>query len=188
LKNCASEVREARKKGRRGNKRPVTDDGTGKGKIARGNLPVMRNTTFMVVLRRKYNANNDLTFSMQLQSLYAEVRHWAELTDIIEISCSPKEQYSLTAVYKCNLILEELDEKYLGPYTPGPMMNRPLYSQISYNISLCNVFKSKLGHDVTLFLVEMKAATGKDIAKYVIKPARVIPATQVTLSYTTLLI
>ena len=39
LKKCASEVREARKKGRRGNKRPAMDLGERVGKKARGNVP-----------------------------------------------------------------------------------------------------------------------------------------------------
>ena len=63
------------------------------------------------------------------------------------------------------------------------MMNDPLYGQISYNSSLSNAFKLKLGHDVQQFLVEMKAATGKDIAEHVIRQAKVIPASLVTVSY-----
>jgi len=41
----------------------------------------------------------------------------------------------------------------------------------------------KLGHNVQLFLVEMKAATGKDIAEHVIRPAKVIPASLDMVSY-----
>jgi hypothetical protein len=52
----------------------------------------------------------------------------------------------------------------MGLYAPGQMMNDRLSGQISYNSSLSNAFKLKLGHDVKLSLVEMKAATGKDIA------------------------
>jgi hypothetical protein len=113
LKKCASEVREARKKGRRGNKRPATDVGERAGKKARGNLPELPNTTFMVVIRRVPNGDNDQTSSMQLQALYTDVRHWEELIDFIEQNCSPKEPYSLTAIYKCNLTQEELDEEYM---------------------------------------------------------------------------
>jgi len=71
----------------------------------------------------------------------------------------------------------------MGLYAPGRMMNDPLYGQISYNSSLSNTFKLKLGHDVQLFLVEMKAATGKEIAEHVMRPAKVIPASLVRLSY-----
>jgi len=39
LKKCASEVWEARRKGRQGNKRPVTDLGERAGKRAIGNVP-----------------------------------------------------------------------------------------------------------------------------------------------------
>jgi hypothetical protein len=183
LKKCASEVREARKKGRRGNKRPATDLGERAGKKARGNVPELPNSTFMVVIRRVPNGNNDPTSSMQFQASYTDVRHWEELIDFIEKNCGPKEPYCLTALYKCNLTQEELDEEYMGLYAPGQMMNDPLYGQISYNSSLSNAFKLKLGHDVQLFLIEMKAATGKEIAEHVMRPAKVIPASLVTVSY-----
>jgi hypothetical protein len=68
LKKCASEVREARKKGRRGSERPATDLGERAGKKTRRNVPVLPNTTFMVVIRRVPNGNNDLTSSMQLEN------------------------------------------------------------------------------------------------------------------------
>jgi hypothetical protein len=183
LKKCASEVREARKKGKQGNKRPATDVGERAGNKARGNLLELPNTTFMVVIRRVPNGDNDQTSSMQLQASYTDVRHWEELIDFIEQNCSPKEPYSLTAIYKCNLTQEELDEEYMGLYAPGQTMNDRLSGQISYNSSLSNAFKLKLGHDVKLFLVEMKAATGKDIAEHVIRPVKVIPASLVPVSY-----
>jgi len=63
------------------------------------------------------------------------------------------------------------------------MINDPLYGQISYNSSLSNAFKLKVGHDVQRCLIEMKAATGKDIAEHVMRPAEVIPASLVTVSY-----
>ena len=63
------------------------------------------------------------------------------------------------------------------------MMNDPLYGQISYNSSLSKTFKLKLGHNVQLFLIEMKAVTGKDIAKHVMRPAKVIPTSLITVSY-----
>ena len=71
----------------------------------------------------------------------------------------------------------------MGLYAPGQMMNDPLYGQISYNSSLSNAFKLKLGHDVQLFLIGMKAATGKDIAEHIMRPAKVIPTRHVTVSY-----
>jgi hypothetical protein len=92
------------------------------------------------------------------------------------------------AIYKCNLTEEELDKEYMGLYPPGHIMNDPLSGQISYNSSLSNAFKLKLGHNVKQFLVDMKPVPGKDIAKYVMKAAKVIPATLVTVSHTPLLI
>jgi len=71
----------------------------------------------------------------------------------------------------------------MGLYAPGQMMNDPLYGQISYNRSLSNAFKLKLGHNVNLFLVEMKAATGKEIAEHVMKPAKIIPPSLFKESY-----
>ena len=63
------------------------------------------------------------------------------------------------------------------------MMNDPLYGHISYNSSLANASKCKLEYNEKLFLVEMKAATGKEIAEHVMRPAKVIPASLVTVSY-----
>jgi hypothetical protein len=83
---------------------------------------------------------------------------------------------------------DELDEEYIGLYTTGQMLNDPLYGQISYNSSLSNAFKLKQRHNVQLFLVEMKAATGKDIAEHLIRPAKVIPASLDIVSYAPLLI
>ena len=73
--------------------------------------------------------------------------------------------------------------KSIWDYThPGQIMNDPLHGQISYNSSLSNAFKLKLGHDVKLFLVDMKAATGNDIAEHVLSPAKGISARLVTVS------
>ena len=111
---------------------------------------------------------------MQLEVLYSDVRDSEELVDFIEKNCCPKKPYILTALYKCNLTQEELDEEYMGLYTPGQTMNNPLHGQISYNSSLSNAFNLKLGHDVKLFLVEMMSATGKDNAKHIMRLAKVI--------------
>jgi len=78
---------------------------------------------------------------------------------------------------------EELDDEYVGLYAPRQMMNVPPYGQISYNISLSNAFKLKLGHNVNLFLVEIKTATGKEIAEHIMRPANVIPASLFKESY-----
>jgi hypothetical protein len=141
------------------------------------------NTTFMVVIRRVLNGNNDSTSSMQFQASYPDVRDWEELFDFIEKNCSPNEPYCLTALYKCNLTKEELDEEYMGLYTLGQIINDPLHDQISYNSALSNAFKLKLGHNVNLFLVEMKAETGKDIAERVLRLGKVIPASLDPVSY-----
>jgi hypothetical protein len=51
VKTCASEFREARTKGRGGNKQLATDLGERAGKKARGNVSELPNTTSMVVNR-----------------------------------------------------------------------------------------------------------------------------------------
>jgi hypothetical protein len=50
LKKFAREVREAKKEARKGKKRPATDLGECAGNAARGNIPKLPNTTFMVVI------------------------------------------------------------------------------------------------------------------------------------------
>jgi len=169
----------------------ATGDGFGwarGGNNMRRRLPELLNSTFMVVIRRVPNGNNVQSSSNQPQTSYADVRHWEELIDFIEQNSSLKEPYCLTAIYKCSLTQEELDVEYMGLYAPGHMMNDRLYGQISYNSSLSNAFKLKLGYDGKLFLVEMKAATGKDIAEHIIRPVKVIPASLVPVSFASLLI
>jgi hypothetical protein len=116
------------------------------------------------------------------------VRHWEALIDFIKIICGLNEPYSLTAIEKCNLTQKELVEEWMGLYAMGQMMNDPPYDQISYNSSLSNALKLKLEHNVKLFLVEMKAATGKDIVEHVIRLAKLIPACLVGVSYVPLLL
>jgi hypothetical protein len=68
-------------------------------------------------------------------------------------------------LYKYNLTQVELDEEYMGLFTPGQKLNDPPYGQISHISSLSNGYQLKLGHNVELLLVEMHAATGRDIAE-----------------------
>ena len=166
----------------------MTDLAERSGKQARYNLPELSNTTFMVVIRRVPNGNNYQTSCNRLEALYRDMRHWEELIDFIEHNCSLKEPSCLTAIYICNLTQEELDEEYMGLYAPGLMTIDHLYGHLSYNSSLSNPFKLKLGHNLKLFLVEMKVATGKDIAEHGIRPAKVIPASLGTVSYAPLLL
>jgi hypothetical protein len=81
------------------------------------------------------------------------------------------------------LTQEELEEEYTGIYALGQMMNVPLCSQISYNSSFSNAFKLKEEHDVQQLLAEMKAATGKDMAEHIMRPAEVIPVSLVMENY-----
>jgi len=125
---------------------------------------------------------------MQLQASYIDGRYREELVEFIERNCGPNEPYCLTVIYKCNLTQEELNKENMRLYAPGQRMNDAPYGPISYNCSLSNTSKLKLGHNVKIFLVETKAATGKDIAEYVMRPAKVIPPSQFRGSEATLLI
>jgi hypothetical protein len=129
----------------------VTDLGVRAGKKVRGNVPEWQNSTFIVVICRVPKGNNDPTSRMQIQASYIAERHWEEQICFIKKNCSPEERYCLTALSKCTVTQEELDEEYMGIYPPAQMINVPLYGQISYNSSLSNTFKSNLGHNVNLF-------------------------------------
>jgi len=76
----------------------------------------------------------------------------------------------------------------MGLYTNGQMIVDPIYGQISYNCCLSNAFKLKLGHDRKRFLVKIKRATGKEIAKHIIRPVKVIPTSRVKATCVQLLI
>jgi hypothetical protein len=83
----------------------ATGDGFGEqaSKKAKCNVLELPNTTFMNVIGRVPNSNNDPTSSMQFQGSYTDVRHWEELIDFIQNNCSPKEPNCLTVLYKCHL-------------------------------------------------------------------------------------
>jgi hypothetical protein len=89
------------------------------GNTATGNLPGMQNTTFMVVFRRLPNGNNDHTSSMQLQALYTDLTHWAELIDFVEQNCNPEEPYSLTAIIQMQLDAGRIGSRVYGIMLTG---------------------------------------------------------------------
>ena len=150
---CAREIREVRKKRRRGNKRPATDLGECTSNKARSNLPELPNTTFMVVICRVSNGNDIVLSPNQLQAAYTDVRHWDELIDFIIKNGRPTEPYILTSKFKCTLEQAELDEEYMGLYTNEQIITDPIYGQISYNCCFSTAFKLELGHDPKIFCV-----------------------------------
>jgi hypothetical protein len=81
-----------------------------------------------------------------------------------------------------------LDERSIGLYAAGQMMNVHLYGQISFTSFLSNGVKLKLGNNQKQLLVEIKVPNGKDIAKHEISPPRVIPGSLLIVSYAQLLI
>jgi hypothetical protein len=104
-----------------------------------------------------------------------DVRHWEELVDFIDKNGGSKEPYILTYIFKCTLEQDELEEEYMGIYKHGQMINDHIYGQILFNCCRSNAFKLNLGHNVKIFVVEMKRATGKEIAEHVIRPTKGIP-------------
>ena len=98
------------------------------------------------------------------------------MVDFIDKHGSPKEPYILASMFECTFEQDELEDEYMGIYTHGQMVNNPIYGQISYNCCLSNAFKLKLGHNVKIFVAEMMRATGKEIAKHVMRPTKVIRA------------
>jgi hypothetical protein len=66
------------------------------------------------------------------------------------------------------------------------MINDSVYQQISSHSSHSNAFKLRLQYNLKLMLVEMKAATWKNIAEYSIRPAKMIPASHVMVHYAAL--
>jgi len=133
LKKCASDIREVRKKGRRGNKRPAMDLGERAGRMARSNLPELPNTTFTVMIHWVSNCKDMVLAPKQLQASYTDVRYWEELVDFINNYGSPKEPYILKSMFKCTLEQDELEEDYMGIYKHRHMINDSIYGQISYN-------------------------------------------------------
>jgi len=64
----------------------------------------------------------------------------------------------------------------MGLYTNEQMIIDPIYGQISENCCLSNAFKLKYGHNLKIFLVKIKRAIRNESAEYIIRPAKVIPA------------
>jgi len=146
------------------------DLGERPGEKVRSNLPELPNTTFTVMIHWVLNGNDMVLAPKQLQASYTDVRHWEELVYFIDRNGSLKEPYIFISMFKCILEQDELEEEYMGIYKQGQMINDPIYGQISYNCCLSNAFKLKLGHNVKIFVIEMIRATGKEIAKHIIRP------------------
>ena len=179
LERYACEIREASKKGRRGNKRPATDLGEGAGTTSRSNLPELPNSPFTVMIHWVSNGMDMVLAPKQLQASYTDMRYGKLLVDFIDKNGGPKQAYILTSMFNYTLEQDELEEEYMGIYKHGEIIQDPIYGQISYNCCLSNAFKLKLGQNVKIFVVEMVRATAKEIAKQVIMPTKVICASRV---------
>jgi hypothetical protein len=152
LKKCASDIREMRKKESRGNMRPWTDLAECPGKKARSTLPELPNTMFTAMITWVSNGKDIFLAQKQLQASYTGVRHWVVLVDFIEKNGDPKEPYVLKSMFKCTFEQDELEQRNMGIYKHGQMINDRIYGQISYSCCLSNAFKLKLGHNVKIFV------------------------------------
>ena len=179
LKKCSSEIGEARKTGRQGNKQLGTDLGERASNKARSNLPQLPNTTFMVVSSWVSDGKNMVLAPKQLQASYTDVRHWEELIDFLDKNRGLKERYIMSSMIKCTLEQDELEEEYMGLYTHGRMIMDPIYGQILYNCCLSKAFKLKLGHNPKRILVEIQRSTAKETSEHLIRPTKVNPARRV---------
>jgi hypothetical protein len=103
-----------------------------------------------------------------LEAAYTDERHWEELIDFINKNGCPKEPYTVTFRFKFTLEQDELDDEYMVLYTNRQMITDHIYGLISYNCCFSNACKLKLGHDLEIFLVEMKRAIGKEFAEHAI--------------------
>jgi hypothetical protein len=75
LKQCESEIREPRKKGRQGNKRPASDLGERADTQARRNLPELPKTIFTVMIHWVLNGKDIVLAPKPLHASYTDVRH-----------------------------------------------------------------------------------------------------------------
>jgi hypothetical protein len=115
----------------------------------------------------------------QLHASYTDVRQWEGPIDFIDNNWCSKVPYIPTLWFKCTLEQDKLDEEYMGLYTIGQIIMDPIYGQISYHCWLANASNFKLGHYLRICLVEMRRATGKEIAAHVFRPLKIIPASRV---------
>jgi len=120
----------------------------------------------------------------QLQTTYTDVRYWEELFDFIDKNGRPKKPYVLKSMFKCTLEQDELGQEYMRIYKHGQTINDSIYSQILYHCCLSNASTLKLGHNLKIFMLEMKRATGKEIAEHVMRPTKVIPLALLRLDVT----
>ena len=68
------------------------------------------------------------------------------------------------------------------------MLNDPIYWKLSYNSCIPNVSTLKLEHNLKLSLGEMRSAIGKEIAEHILRPGKIIPASNVRASCVHLLV
>jgi len=133
----------------------------------------------LVVIHWVSNSNDIIISPKQLQAAYTESWYREEMIDFIDKNGGLKELYIGWSIFKRTLEQDKSDEECVGVNTHCTMMNDPIYGQISYNCCLWNAFKLKLGQNPKIFLVEMKRATRKVIAKQIIRLLNVILTSRV---------
>jgi len=185
---CATTIEEARNVATRGKQQPVTDLGECVSNMVKRNGPELPNTNVTVVICWVSNGKDMILAPTQLRASYTNVGQWEELIGFSDKKGGLKELYVHTLMFKCTLAQEELDKGYMGSYSHGHMIIDPIYGQMSYNCCLSNAFKMNLGYNLKILLVKMKRATRQVIARHLIRPVEVIPASHVNARCAQLLI
>lgn len=75
--------------------------------------------------------------------------------------------------------LETLHDMCMELYANGTGIIAPISEKILYNCCHSDAIMLKLEHNSKGFLIEVKTDTGEEIAKEVIRPTKVVPASGV---------
>jgi hypothetical protein len=158
LKTITNEIREKRVR-KKTKKRSATNDRMERPlQTARVNLPLLENSTFMVIVSC-ISQDDNTTIQKEFSASYTHVKLWKELLTIISknggLSVSEK-PFTLTAQFKCMSSDDVLDDKYMGRYKNGQVIRTALIHQVSNNASLSKAFQ--LRNHVKLFLIELHMA------------------------------
>jgi hypothetical protein len=103
------------------------DLGQSADKEAKSELPELPNTTFTVMIHWVSNHKYLVEAHQQLQALYTDVRHGAELLDFINKNGGTNEPYILRSMFKFTMQQAKLEEQYMGLYKYGQMINNSIY-------------------------------------------------------------
>jgi len=111
----------------------------------------------------------------QHQALYTDVRQRDILFDFINTNGGQTKLYVQTSMVMFTSNQEVLDKDYMGWYWHGKIIKTVMNGQILPNFCFWNDLKMNIGHNLKMDMVLMRRAIEKEIAKYVVRPAKLIP-------------